>query len=445
MTRKKAKPLDQGDPSPNGRTAPEWMDARGEHGALTVLLMEPAHREGKLPSNPFIIARSMKEQVGSITAAYRDKEGNLVVKVRCDKKAAKLKAMTELIDGTKIRITEHGRLNQVRCIVTCHSVSELSDEELTTELADQGVIGVHRLGKKGTRSATMVVTLRGTVVPKEILYGYDLCRTRAYKQAPMQCFRCFDFGHTKARCSAEELCRNCSKAHPIEKDQEGKTICEAPASCKHCGGPHSPTSRACPMYKEEEEINEIRTAEDKSPREARRIFEERKSASKGTSYAAVTGISSAKENADLKKELESTKRSLQKALEELAKLKASSNQGEPIEPKKQQKKTLITPAESVESIPDSIEMESEDDEVRKRKRSTSSSNDSNIDSSNEDDEAPVASSKSNPTSTKGTEKSKPLEEPATKPKQKPKANLKKPKPGSGQKVSIPIDNNSKKK
>lgn len=191
MIGRKGKITDPGGSSLNDRTAPEWMDPKGEHGTLTVLLMEPAQRDGKLPNNPFIIARSVKEQVGSIAAAYRDKEGNLVLKVRCDKKALKLKAMTELIDGTKIRVSEHARLNTVKCIVTCHSVSELSDEELTKELGDQGVTNVHRLGRKGSRSATMVITLRGTVVPKELFFGYDLCQTRPYKQAPMQCFRCF--------------------------------------------------------------------------------------------------------------------------------------------------------------------------------------------------------------------------------------------------------------
>lgn len=124
-----------------------------------------------------------------------------------------LKFLKELIDGTKVTVTEHTRLYHAKCITTCHTLEELSEEELTEKLADQGVIGVHRLGRKGGKSASMVITLRGTVVPKEILFGFERCAT----QSPMQCFRCSGFGHTKARCSAEqELCRNCSKAHAIE-------------------------------------------------------------------------------------------------------------------------------------------------------------------------------------------------------------------------------------
>lgn len=328
MVKKKGNPSDPGGGAPpstalNDRTLPEWLDNKGEHGPVTVLLMVPAHREGKLPKNPFLIAKSVKEQVGSISAAYRDKDDHLVIKVRCAKKAAKLLLMKELIDGTKVMVTEHARLNQAKCITTCHTVEDLSEEELTEELADQGVIGVHRLGRKGSKSATMAITFRGTVVPKEVFFGFDRCATRPYKQNPMQCFRCFDYGHTKARCSAEqERCRNCSRAHTIEKDGDGKTICTAAANCLHCNGAHSPTSRTCPKYAEEEQINEIRTKEDKSAREARRLFLERK-ATNANSYAsaAASGNSDVRKGDNLKKELEETKNTLKNALNEIANLK----------------------------------------------------------------------------------------------------------------------------
>lgn len=404
MTRKKGKPDDRGGTSLNDRTAPEWMDSTGEHGPLTVLLMTPAHREGKLPSNPFTIARSVKEQVGAITAAYRDKDGHLVIKVRNDKKAAKLMELNKLIDGTEVKVTEHAKLNQATCIVTCHTVDELSDEELAEELADQGVIHVHRFGRKGGRSATMSVTFRGTVVPREIHFGFDRCATREFKQAPMLCYRCYDFGHTKLRCSAEELCRNCSKAHTIEKDSDGKTICSAAPSCKHCNGAHSPTSRTCPKYVEEEEINEIRTKEDKSAREARRLFHERKATS-GSSFAsaAASGNSDVRNQEKLKKELEETKHTLKKALTEIASFKqaraAERKQNE--ENQQALKKALAqiaklkaaaqtdgsnaekTPARSNPGSESGMEVT---EETNKRPRPLSSPSESSDDDENDDDD-----------------------------------------------------------
>lgn len=286
-------------PDPNAPTLQAWADNRGEHGQLIVLLMEPT--EGKLPTNPFILSRTVKEAVGSIDSAYRDQNKNLVIRVRSEKKAKKLMEVTELIDRTtQVKVTEHPKLNRSRCIVTCHSVSELTDKELEEELADQGVIGVHRFSKKGVKTNTMVVTVKGTVPPKEIAFGYEVCRTRPYKDSPMQCFRCFSFGHTKAKCASEnETCRNCSEEHTIKKDATNKTLCDKPTKCKNCNGNHSPAARTCPRYLEEEKILEIRAKNDVSPREARRLYEEEKAAA-SSSYATIVKESIQQQEADLK-------------------------------------------------------------------------------------------------------------------------------------------------
>lgn len=461
MTRKRGKISDPGGTSPNERTAPEWMDERGEHGQLTVLLMSPAHHEGKLPSNPFIVARSVKEHVGSISAAYRDKNDHLVIKVRSEKKAAKLLELVKLIDGTEVKVTEHERLNQTKCIVTCHSVNELSEEELVEELADQGVIHVRRLGRQGGKSATMVVTFRGTVAPREVFFGFDRCSTREYRQAPMQCFRCFSFGHTKSRCTAEELCRNCSKAHPIQKDENGRTICEAAARCKNCNGAHSPTSRTCPKYLEEETINEIRTKEDKSAREARRLFEERKATASGPSYAGVAGSgnSDARQNEILKKELEQSKGLLQKALSEIANLKKTEAAQRKQDQATQRalEKALQQIAEmkaaqatdppngnkSDESDEDDSDMEIVEEDGKRRRPESSNSDSSGSGDESEDSQknAPVAITKTggDPPKPK-TQPTKPPNDttPQTKPTNKTnKKSNKKIKTGSGQVDSAP--------
>lgn len=451
MPRNRAKNTDPGASPPGGRAVPEWMDPKEEHGELTVLLMEPRYRDHKLPSNPFIVARSIKEQAGSITAAYRDRDGNLVIKVRSAKKAAKLKEMTKLIDGSEVKISEHARLNQVRCIVTCHSVADLSDEELTEEMAEQGVIEIRRIGKSAARSATMVVTLRGTVVPTELHFGYDLCRTREYKQAPMQCYRCYDYGHTKARCPAktDELCRNCSQPHPIQKDDQGRTICTDPAHCRNCNGGHSPTSRTCPKYREEEIINEIRTKEDKSPREARRLFEERKATAASGSYANVAN--NGKSLAATQKELETTKRALQDALNELAKIKASL-QTDPAEQTLKNPKTpkAKTPKpitiHSQDSDSDEEEMDCDDIKSLKRKKISSSSENSEGSEDSDDSQKQTSTvlKKSNQASAKEVPKTKNTEPTPSAKQNKPQNIPKKPKNGSGLKVLSTTEQTKKK-
>lgn len=330
MTRKKGRPGDASPQrSPNAAALPSWLDPDGNHGKLWVLLMKPADEGASLPSNPFTLAKSVQSTVGTIAEAYRDKEQNLVLKVRGDDKVRKLLRMSQLIDGTKVVVAEHPRLNLTKVVVTCHSVSSMSDEELKAEttLQAQGVVDVRRFRKGGP---TMTLTIRGTVAPDAIFFGFDRCKTKPYVQAPMQCYRCFEFGHPKAKCTAEEICRNCSTAHEIAKDQDGKTICSKPPRCLHCDGSHSPASRICEKYQQEEEIEKIRST-GKSPREARRIFEEQQRRA-GTSFAAVTAVASSsvqariataqqQNNEDLKNELANTRKELKRALEELQKIK----------------------------------------------------------------------------------------------------------------------------
>ncbi|XP_039431980.1 uncharacterized protein LOC120414735 [Culex pipiens pallens] len=384
MTRRKGRPGVDPPRSSNDATLPAYLDPDGSHGKLYVMLMKAAEDGKVLPSNPFTLAKSIQSSVGTVAAAYRGKEGNFVLKVRGDEKVAKLKRMTELIEGTKIVVTEHPRLNQCKVVVTCHTVNDLSDEELKAEeaLQDQGVLDVKRFRKNGKPISTMILTIRGTAAPECIYFGYDRCSTKPYAQAPLQCYRCFEFGHPKARCSApEEICRNCSMPHAIVKDEQGRTICQKPAWCLHCNGNHSPTSRLCEQYQQEEEIEKIR-GEGKSPREARRIFEERRTQEQN-SYAAVAKKSATQARLEepaievLRKELANAQKALKEAQEEIAKLK--KRKPEPKKPNKEEKQTKPVEEKPIKPVDeDSDEQQQEevmetDDDVSKRFRTASES------------------------------------------------------------------------
>ncbi|KAL9698940.1 hypothetical protein quinque_002381 [Culex quinquefasciatus] len=369
MTRRKGRPGEDPQRSPNDATLPAYLDPDGSHGKVIVLMMKAAEEGKVLPSNPFTLAKSIQSTVGTVTAAYRDKEKNFVLKVRGEEKVKKLKRLTELIDVTKVVVSEHPRLNQCKVVVTCNTVDDLSDEELKAEetLQAQGVIDVKRFRKNGKPIPTMVLTIRGTVAPDAVYFGFDRCRTKPYAQAPLQCYRCFEYGHPKARCSApEEVCRNCSTPHPIQKDELGRTICQKPARCLHCNGPHSPTSRTCEFYKQEEEIEKIR-GEGKSPREARRIVEERRTQEENN-YAAIVKKTAVQARLDqpaievLRKELANAQKALKEAQQEIARLKKDTSINDPNDGKtKEQTKPNKPTAESTQPDVDSNENDMETD------------------------------------------------------------------------------------
>ena len=85
------------------------------------------------------------------------------------------------------------------------------------------------------------------------IYIQDLClilrveRARAPKPRPLQCYQCWGYGHTAAKCKSDKICRQCSSKITSENDHKS---C-GNKKCCNCGSlDHNATSHSdCPMYK----------------------------------------------------------------------------------------------------------------------------------------------------------------------------------------------------
>lgn len=261
---------------PNDRTLPAWLDTDGDHGVVIVLQMKTTVEGKPLPKNPFTVSKSVQQNAGKISSAYNENRGmTMVLKVRNEKQAQQLKKMTKLIDGTDIVVTDHPTLNQTRVVVSCSRVIGMSEADLTEELKDQGVIGVRKFTRmvNGTRTetASMVLTIQGTVRPEYIYFGYQRCEARLYVPSPMLCYNCYEYGHSKTKCGNATVCRHCSTSHETTTDAEGRQSCQKAAFCKNCEGRHGPGSKECPKFKQEAEIARLRTEKKISFAEAKQL------------------------------------------------------------------------------------------------------------------------------------------------------------------------------
>ncbi|XP_062538638.1 uncharacterized protein LOC134206908 [Armigeres subalbatus] len=197
--------------------------------------------------------------------------------------------MKELYDGTKVTVVEHPTLNVSRCVVSCRDAASMSEAELFAELEEQGVKEVRRITRKNgpvrENTPSIVITVRGTIIPPYIDFGFIRCRTRPYYPAPLQCFQCWDFGHTGSRCQAKKpICGNCSRTHPIAEDKS----CQQTRFCYKCeSSEHALSERSCPLYKGEFEIQRIKVDQGLSYAVAKRAFEAR---SGPKAYATVTQV-----------------------------------------------------------------------------------------------------------------------------------------------------------
>ncbi|XP_062553298.1 uncharacterized protein LOC134218372 [Armigeres subalbatus] len=288
------------DGSYTGRTLPTYMDPRNERGELMVLRLEGVNG-ASLPAAPFLIKKSVHQFLGAnIDSAFPEGGGrSYALKVRNPGHFEKLLTMAKLNNGTPVKVIPHPVHNTVKCIVYCRDVIDLPEEELLEELKEQNVIQIHRItrnaGQQRENTPLLVVTLSGTSRPEHIFFGFLRCPTRPYYPSPMQCFNCWDFGHTKTRCKASKAtCGNCSGFHPIAEDKR----CDLSPFCSKCSsGQHPRKSRACPAYRLENDVQRIKVDRDCTYPEARRILQLEKSGEPTYAEVANAGQTSRRNSA----------------------------------------------------------------------------------------------------------------------------------------------------
>lgn len=244
-----------------GPLFPEWGDPDGNLGQMVMLRMEAV--EGTLPPAPILLRKSVESYLGAkVEGAYPEARGtSYVLKLRNTAHVEKLKRMSQLANGFPIRIVEHPILNVSKCVISCSESCNYSDKELLEELQPQGVKEIRRItkshGETRINTPTIILTIQGTTVPQYVHIGWIRCRTRLFYPSPMLCYCCWEFGHTRARCTQlnNPTCGLCSEKHVIDKDNP----CTAAAFCKRCNTiDHPLSSRKCPTYTKEEEIQHLR-------------------------------------------------------------------------------------------------------------------------------------------------------------------------------------------
>lgn len=350
----------------NGRTLPEWMDPKGNHGALVVLSMIPM-QGGKFPDNPFIVGRSLEQAVGGkLDESYTENKGTrYVLKVRSEEKAQKLLALTKLMDGTLVEIQLHPTMNFVKCVVSCPEAINMDKELLESELESQGVTEAYRItrleGRSRINTPTLILTIKGTVIPKHIWFGSLRVTTRMYYPTPMMCYRCFSYGHTKNRCQQQERCRNCSGIHKIDPEVR----CLEPPKCIHCNESHPSTSKACKVFKKEEDIIRIKVNSGMSFAEAKKEYER---AHGEKSYAGVSGAQNRLKQDEKDREIQLLRAELERMKgvdNELAKLRKMV---EELSSKKQHKRSKKERQMAIPKETDSDMDGDENDKNAKRKQ-----------------------------------------------------------------------------
>lgn len=322
------------DPSNRGRV-PGWMLRNDELMHTSVLLMQirmtdvnasSSERVPRLPSDHFLIGNAVLLALGPGAAekVHASKEAGgakYILRTKSKTICEKLKQIRELPDKTPIEIIEHPTLNTVQGVVFESDGVNHSEEYILENLKSQGVIAARRIKKrdgKDLRNTPLVVlTFSGTTLPEYVLFGLLRVNVRRYYPAPMMCFRCANFGHTRRKCDPnknKQVCLTCSGTHEIQE-----TPCINPVYCKNCNQNHSPISKQCAVYREEEGIIRLKIDRNLSYSEARSEF---RRATGNTSYATVTQHKTRPEESDKDRMIKSLQEQIVNLTKVIADLKA---------------------------------------------------------------------------------------------------------------------------
>ena len=214
--------------------------------------------------SPFFVAKTLKN-IASYENVKKIKEGLLIETNNFEDSSKFLKI--KLFGNCEVTVVPHNSLNSSRGVVRCKDLLNCSVEEIQQGFADQLVTNVRRITTRRdgviTNTTLLVLTFSTPDLPATVMAGYHCLRVRQYIPNPLRCFNCQKFGHSVTNCSNTKICVCGKPSH------EGSP-CTNPLVCVNCSGPHSAAYKACPSYKLEASIQELKTKERLSYFEARK-------------------------------------------------------------------------------------------------------------------------------------------------------------------------------
>ncbi|XP_077536252.1 uncharacterized protein LOC144148615 [Haemaphysalis longicornis] len=151
--------------------------------------------------------------------------------------------------------------------------AELSATDVLHKFADAGVIAVYRCSREAnnTRVPTesVIATFAGLTCPSEIKVWPLVFRVDRLNPRPLQCKRCWRFGHSLGGCKSSLRCCSCGSAHSASE-------CNADeVKCCLCQQGHPADYSNCPARAQEVSLLEVLEKRRCSRAEAAAIVRER--------------------------------------------------------------------------------------------------------------------------------------------------------------------------
>ena len=231
--------------------------------------------------SPFAIAKGIQGLAGEPSSVKSIAQGYLIEVSQKAHSDNLLKSTT--LANIPIKVTPHRSLNTRKGVIRCRELSNMCEEDIQNELANQKVTHVKRIyiDRGRVPTTTYILTFSTVVLPVSIKVGYLNVRVTDYIPNPLRCFKCQRYGHGSDRCSREERCSKCAGNHSADICTSSSLCC---ANCED-NKDHAASDRKCPVYIKEKLVQKVKHLENISFPEARKRVEN--TTRTATSYATA--------------------------------------------------------------------------------------------------------------------------------------------------------------
>ena len=191
--------------------------------------------------NYFKISRYVQKKVGAIKAGDISRFGknSVLVHAKSSTQSHMLNNLNTSNDEMIKEVKPHLSFSYGRGVIFDRDLYEFPEEEIL-DMCPAGVWKVNKV----PRTSMIILTFEDTEIPFNLVIENERFNVKPFKQKPLQCFKCFKFGHPSRVCKNEKLCNNCSQ--PEHKN------CTDEAKCINCNQNHKPSDKQFKVYKLEE-------------------------------------------------------------------------------------------------------------------------------------------------------------------------------------------------
>ena len=237
--------------------------------------------------SPFAVEKSILGRYGTVKKVSKMRTGGLLVEASRATQAKMIIETTSFM-GIEVTASPHRSLNTSKGVIRDYGkdLYNMTEEEMVKELADQGVEKVSQFilkkEDKEIKTNTYFVTFGTSRPPDKLRIGYYFVEVKPYIPNPLRCFQCQEFGHSKRFCKKQLRCWKCG-----DEGHDGNDCSSEKKCCVNCKGEHYSSSKTCPVWIKEKEIQKVKAEKNIPYGEAKRLVSPPSSSPATTSYASA--------------------------------------------------------------------------------------------------------------------------------------------------------------